>query len=118
MVARLSSSFRVAQEYFEAAQMRLGVLQHSHGVLEAQCFFYSGVYLMTIFQPMRAWRSFVQAAAISQSFDFSWTPWERDPNIDDSLRNERASVESTYWASLKSELLVIQMKCSLLSLFC
>lgn len=105
----MSSSFQVAQEYFEAAQMRLGVLQHSHGVLEAQCFFYSGVYLMTIFQPMRAWRSFVQAAAISQSFDFSWTPWVRDPDIDDSLRNERASVESTYWASLKSELLVIRL---------
>ena len=104
MIARRSPSFLVGRDFFEASQMRIASLFHSHGIVEAQCFFYTGVYLMTVFQPMSAWRSFVQAAAISQAFDLSWAPWERDADIDNGTRNEHGSLKSTYWACLKSEL--------------
>ncbi|KAL4865304.1 hypothetical protein BDV12DRAFT_211099 [Aspergillus spectabilis] len=100
MTARRSPSFHLGQRYFEAAQMRLGVVLRTHGVLEAQCFFYSGVYLMAIFQPIRAWRCFVQTAAMAETMVFS-----------SKLSDDNASLESdlrcwgtTHWACLKSEL--------------
>lgn len=77
------------------------------GVLEAQCFFYSGVYLMTTQQPMDAWRHFVQAAAVSQGFDFlrrSERSFTTELMISDNLHRDRAFQESIYWTCFKSEL--------------
>jgi hypothetical protein len=97
-------SFSLARAFFEASQKRIGLLLRRSGVLEAQCFFYSGVYLMTIQQPMDAWRHFVQAAAISQGFDFPKKPYTIEMLISDEERRERAAQESIYWTCFKSEL--------------
>src|SRR2546423_4859298 len=61
-------SMAVAQSYFSAAQKRIGTVTGTGGVLEAQCFFYSGVYLMSQLQPVKAWRLFTQALACCQEF--------------------------------------------------
>lgn len=100
MTARRSPSFHLGQKYFEAAQMRLGVVLRTHGVLEVQCFFYSGVYLMAIFQPIKAWRCFVQTAAMAETMVFSTGLLDQDP----STRDDHRRLETTHWACLKSEL--------------
>lgn len=100
-------SFALARAFFDASQKRIGLLLRGSGVLEAQCFFYSGVYLMTIQQPMDAWRLFVQAAAISQGFDFlrrSDRSTAAEMLLDEDMQRERASQESIYWTCFKSEL--------------
>lgn len=105
IVARHSPKFVIARSYFDASQKRIGSLLMKHGVLEAQCFFYAGVYLMTLQQPMAAWRFFVQAAATSQAFDYPRRPLS---SIDDltspSVNHDRVAQESVYWTCLKSEL--------------
>lgn len=100
MIARRSPSFHLGQKYFEAAQMRLGVVLRMQGVLEAQCFFYSGVYLMAVFQPIRAWRCFIQTAAMSETMVFSTRLSDQSP----SRRRDLHCMETTHWACLKSEL--------------
>ncbi|KAJ9241433.1 transcriptional regulator family: Fungal Specific TF [Paecilomyces variotii] len=104
ILARTSPAFVLANSYFEAAEKRMGCLMHKGGVLEAQCFFYAGVYLMTLQQPMKAWRFFVQAAATSQGFDFPRKPLSPEAMTSPEARRERASQESMYWTCLKSEL--------------
>lgn len=59
-----------AQSFFQAAQKRLGVLLSSDDIIAAQCLFLSGVYMMCIFQPVKAWRYFVQALASCQQLPF------------------------------------------------
>jgi hypothetical protein len=100
MTARRSPSFHLGQKYFEAAQMRLGVVLRTHGLIEVQCFFYSGVYLMAIFQPIKAWRCFVQTAAMAETMVFS----TRLPDYNAGLNNDMPCLETTHWACLKSEL--------------
>lgn len=102
MTARRSPSFHLGQKYFEAAQMRLGVVLRTHGVLETQCFFYSGVYLMAIFQPIRAWRCFVQTAAMAETMAFSTKVSDKDANLKTDL--QLRCLNTTHWACLKSEL--------------
>ncbi|KAH1939930.1 hypothetical protein KXV48_000023 [Aspergillus fumigatus] len=98
MTARQSPTFHLGQRYFEAAQMRLGAVLRTHGVLEAQCFFYSGVYLMAIFQPLRAWRCFVQAAAMAETLLFSYGG--NSPHAAGArLKSETRCLETTHWAS-------------------
>lgn len=104
LLARNSPSFALARTLFEASQKRIGLLLRGGGVLEAQCFFYSGVYLMTIQQPMDAWRHFVQAAAISQGFDFPRKQFTPDIMASEEARRHQASQESMYWTCFKSEL--------------
>ncbi|KAJ1325302.1 RNA polymerase II-specific transcription factor-like protein [Microdochium nivale] len=88
-----------AQGYFQAAQKRLGVLMASETIIAPQCFFLSGVFLMCTFQPVRAWRMFVQAVVGCQQFDFLAEPSERQINggQDDSLQ------QAIYWSAWKSE---------------
>ncbi|OJJ44613.1 hypothetical protein ASPZODRAFT_698914 [Penicilliopsis zonata CBS 506.65] len=109
--ARNSPSFVIAKSYFTAAQKRIGSLLSHSGVLETQCFFYAGVYLMTLQQPMAAWKFFVQAAATSQGFGFP----RRTPQpelVSPAARRDRVSQESLYWTCLKSEL-EVRMELSL-----
>jgi len=104
IIARHSQTFALAMSYFRTAKQTLGLLLHADGVLEAQCFFYSGVYLMTLQRPMEAWRYFVQAAAISQGFDFPKKPTGPEAMASSEARSARTSQESMYWTCLKSEL--------------
>ncbi|KAL4758538.1 transcription factor domain-containing protein [Aspergillus foveolatus] len=100
MTSRRSPSFHLGRRYFEAAQMRLGVVFRTNGVLETQCFFYSGVYLMAVFQPIRAWRCFVQTAAMAETIVFS----SNGSDTTASLKRDLRCLETTHWACLKSEL--------------
>lgn len=96
-----------AQQYFIASQKRLGVCLGQRGILEAQCFFYCGVYLSTIMQPEAAWSMFLQALACCQGFRClaeagldvgSSSPPEHE------LYSTNIAEESTYWTCLKSEM--------------
>ncbi|KAH7139987.1 hypothetical protein B0J13DRAFT_558743 [Dactylonectria estremocensis] len=86
-----------AMALFTAAQKRLGPLLMSPGVVQAQCLFLSGVFLMSILRPFDAWRMFLQALATCQSFaSFDWAS--------DSKDNANATTkESVYWSCWKSE---------------
>ncbi|KAL1974323.1 hypothetical protein VTN31DRAFT_4527 [Thermomyces dupontii] len=112
LIARSSPSFALARAFFEAAQKRIGLLLRGGGVLEAQCFFYCGVYLMTIMRPMEAWRYFVQAAAITQGFDFPRKTMTPEMMADLNARKQWAQQESMYWTCFKSEL-EVRMELSL-----
>ncbi|KAL2784508.1 hypothetical protein BJX66DRAFT_329949 [Aspergillus keveii] len=108
MTARRSPSFHLGQRYFEAAQMRLGAVLRTHGIIETQCFFYSGVYLMAIFQPVRAWRCFVQTAAMAETMVFASRGVDRDRDrgrgSEAQSQSDARCLETTHWACLKSEL--------------
>jgi hypothetical protein len=68
------------------------------GVIEAQCFFLAGVYLMSTIRPIEAWKMFVQALACCQGF-------HDHRNTGDSQHEEvRQLQQSIYWTCFKSEL--------------
>lgn len=56
--------------FFQAAQKRIGMLLVTSDVTGPQCLFLLGVYMMTVFQPVYAWRFFSQALAACQQFSF------------------------------------------------
>ncbi|OBT39636.1 hypothetical protein VE00_09758 [Pseudogymnoascus sp. WSF 3629] len=95
---RQSPEFLQAESFFFAAQNRMGMLLCGSGIIEAQCFFLAGVYLMATLRPIEAWKMFVQALACCQAFS---------PQL--SIRNARTEEESRmeqsiYWTCFKSEL--------------
>ena len=96
--ARREPYFRQAESFFSAAQRRLGPLLCRSGVIEAQCFFLAGVYLMATLRPLEAWKMFVQALACCQSFYTGKSIPQADSEPDRRLR------ESIYWTCFKSEL--------------
>ncbi|KAI1609036.1 hypothetical protein EDD37DRAFT_136498 [Exophiala viscosa] len=95
---RSTPQFKQAESFFLAAQKRMGPLLCRTGVLEAQCFFLAGVYLMATLRPMEAWKMFVQALACCQAF---YTEKE-SPNTENE--GEQRLRESIYWTCFKSEL--------------
>jgi hypothetical protein len=94
---RRSKKFKQAESLFFAAQKRMGMLLCKGGVVEAQCFFLAGVYLMSTLRPMEAWRMFVQAVACCQSF-------QKPRHIDMNHEEEPQLEQSIYWSCFKSEL--------------
>lgn len=104
---RQSASFHEAEAYFLAAQKRMGMLLCRSGVIDAQCFFLAGVYLMTTLRPVEAWKMFVQALACCQGFLVpdegpATSPAESTANggTEDGSNPKRR----IYWACYKSEL--------------
>lgn len=95
-----------AQYYFVAAQKRLTACLGKRGILEAQCFFYSGVYLATIMQPAAAWSMFLQAKASCQSFGWftEVLSREEDPGSASKRNKTWVAEECTYWTCWKSEM--------------
>ncbi|KAH6662239.1 hypothetical protein B0J14DRAFT_662819 [Halenospora varia] len=85
--------YKEANAFFFAAQKRMGILLCNSGVIEAQCFFLAGVFLMATFRPIEAWRMFVQALACCRGF-----------NTHDCSEAEHRLQESIYWTCFKSEL--------------
>lgn len=76
----------------------MGLLLCGSGVIEAQCFFLAGVYLMATLRPIEAWKMFVQALACCQGFS-------PQPSIPDGRTEEESRMEqSIYWTCFKSEL--------------
>jgi hypothetical protein len=95
---RQSTNFGQADSFFLAAQKRMGMLLCRSGVIEAQCFFLAGVYLMATLRPIEAWKMFVQALACCQGF-------HSHLRVYDSGQEEgRQLEESIYWTCFKSEL--------------
>ena len=78
----------------------MGILLSRTGIMEAQCFFLAGVYLMSILRPIEAWRMFVQAMACCQGFHTSMTAHGTQIEDEQKLQN------SIYWTCFKSELYV------------
>ncbi|KUJ22197.1 uncharacterized protein LY89DRAFT_704840 [Mollisia scopiformis] len=74
----------VSHVLFTTALKRIGSTLGSAGIVQAQCLFLAGVFLMS-------WRMFLQALAVSQSF------------MSCDSRRSNAAEESIYWSSWKSE---------------
>lgn len=75
----------------------MGMLLCGSGVVEAQCFFLAGVYLMATIRPIEAWKMFVQALACCQGFYSHRKPYGLP-------EDERQLQQSVYWSVFKSEL--------------
>ncbi|CAI7633554.1 unnamed protein product [Penicillium manginii] len=93
---RQSKEFLQGEAYFLAAQKRMGILLCSGGVIEVQCFFLAGVYLMTTLRSVEAWRMFVQALACCEGFSILRT--------NDCHEDAWETKQRIYWTCLKSEL--------------
>ncbi|KAJ5816220.1 hypothetical protein N7447_008453 [Penicillium robsamsonii] len=93
---RQSKEFLQGEAYFLAAQKRMGMLLCRSGVIEAQCFFLAGVYLMTKLRSVEASRMFVQALACCEGFSILRT--------NDRHEDAWETKQRVYWTCLKSEL--------------
>lgn len=82
-----------ASALFSAAEKRMGPLLTSVGVLQAQCFFFAGVYLMSALRPADAWRMFLQALAICRTLQKTINYQEIDT----------VTAACVYWSAWKSE---------------
>lgn len=104
-----TAAYASAQSFFQAAQRRIGVLVASDDIIAPQCLFLSGVYMMCTFQPVKAWRYFVQALACCQQLSFlnPGTPLHPCGNMESAPQLGSYSSETlqqaVYWSSWKSE---------------
>ena len=94
-----STPYLEAQALFQAAQKRIGTLMASSDIISAQCFFLSGVFLMSTFRPFEAWRYFSQALATCQTLPFLQRASVSEP--DQQLGETQQ--EAVYWSAWKSE---------------
>ncbi|CZR65076.1 uncharacterized protein PAC_14976 [Phialocephala subalpina] len=85
---------------FTTSLKRLGPTLGSAGVVQAQCLFLAGVFLMSTLRPFDAWRMFLQSLAICQSFTYCDQP---DPLGDGRSRSTVEAEGSIYWSAWKSE---------------
>lgn len=105
-----SEDYQLAEAWFVASQKRIGtLLSHGGGILEAQCFFFSAVYLMHTFRPFSAWPLFLQAIACCQNFQ-CFSKSSSEVSFPQHAFSEDGpgwrSEESVYWTCFKSELYV------------
>ncbi|KAF5024666.1 hypothetical protein F66182_3288 [Fusarium sp. NRRL 66182] len=94
-----------AQALFHAAQKRIGNLMARADIIGAQCFFLSGVFLMTTFRPFEAWRYFSQALATCQALPFLQRAHSTTITGVEIAKPEADETqhEAVYWSSWKSE---------------
>jgi hypothetical protein len=108
-----SEDYQLAEAWFAASQKRIGtLLSCCGGILEAQCFFFSAVYLMHTFRPFSAWPLFLQAIACCQMFQCFSESDEEFPFTTRASLNDGTgwrSEESMYWTCFKSELYVTHL---------
>ena len=99
---------QLAEDWFAASQKRFEpLLSHGVGSLEAQCFFFSAVYIMHTFRPFSALPLFLQALACCQTFKCLSDSSAKVSSIshDSSMDGQVwRSEESMYWTCFKSEL--------------
>lgn len=93
-----SQRYSAATSYFYAAQKRIGPLMSGGGLLAAQCLFFSGVFMATVFDKSAAWRYFSQALACCQEFSSGCLPSSHTDVM--QLSPEEQAV---YWSAWKSE---------------
>lgn len=87
-----------AKSLYQSAQKRISCLPHASYELQAKCYFYSGVFLMSSLQPFEAWRMFLQGLAACQSFSTLLS----EENASHTSHDKHAE-ESLYWSCWKSE---------------
>jgi hypothetical protein len=78
---------------FTASLKRLGPTLGSAGVVQAQCLFLAGVFLMSTLRPFDAWRMFLQSLAICQSFTYCDQP----DRPDDDRSSSTVEAEGTIY---------------------
>ncbi|KAI6777350.1 hypothetical protein HG530_001295 [Fusarium avenaceum] len=101
-----SASYLEAQDLFQAAQKRIGILMTRSDIISAQCFFLSGVFLMSTFRPFEAWRYFSQALATCQTLPFLQRAHSLSAsNASDLPMPELGETqqEAVYWSAWKSQ---------------
>jgi hypothetical protein len=102
-----TSAYASAETLFHAAQRRIGIPLCSEDIISTQCLFLSGMYMMCILQPTKAWRFFVQALASCQQLPFlnSSSPPLSSTICDGSPASHSLETiqQATYWSSWKSE---------------
>ncbi|KIL88615.1 hypothetical protein FAVG1_07862 [Fusarium avenaceum] len=101
-----SASYLEAQALFQAAQKRIGILMTRSDIISAQCFFLSGVFLMSTFRPFEAWRYFSQALATCQTLPFLQRAHSLSAsNASDLPMPELGETqqEAVYWSAWKSQ---------------
>lgn len=102
-----TSAYASAETLFHAAQRRIGIAFCSEDIISTQCLFLSGMYMMCILQPTKAWRFFVQALASCQQLPFlnSLSPPPSSTICDGSPASHSLETlqQATYWSSWKSE---------------
>jgi hypothetical protein len=98
-----------SQVFFQASQRRIGTLLPTSDIVGAQCLFLSGVYCMTVLQPIFAWRYFSQALAACQHFPFL-TRAQQQTRADAGFSAEEMQMgsrdtheQAVYWSAWKSE---------------
>jgi hypothetical protein len=101
IVAPGSQRYSAAMSYFHAAQQRIGPLMSSGGLLVAQCLFFSGVFMATIFEKSAAWRYFNQALACCQEFSPCCPSSSPSPHHDATQLSPEE--QAVYWSAWKSE---------------
>ncbi|KAL6851590.1 hypothetical protein J3F83DRAFT_639895 [Trichoderma novae-zelandiae] len=87
---------------FGIAAKRLGATMAEGGIVPAQCFFYAGVYLSFEFQPVSAWRHFLQALAYCQEFDVA-IQGAREPQAPTTALQRPSAKLNLYWSCWKAE---------------
>lgn len=90
--------FSTATSYYRAAQQRIGPLMMRGGLQAAQCLFFSGVFMATVFDRWAAWRYFSQSLACCQQFISSAKQGILSTG---DLTSDKQAV---YWSAWKSEL--------------
>ncbi|KAH6681338.1 hypothetical protein B0J14DRAFT_613334 [Halenospora varia] len=90
----------IPNSFFMAAMKRLGPALGTAGVVQAQCLFLAGMFLMSTLRPFDAWRMFLQALAICQGFSCYN---ELDPESDSGSKSSNEAEGSIYWSAWKSE---------------
>lgn len=103
---RQSEEFLQAEGYFLTARKRMGMLLGGNDIIDAQCFFLAGVYLMVTLRPFPAWSMFVQALVCCEGFHSSL----QVPPDDLYQHEEHTLRQSIYWTCFKSELYVFLIK--------
>jgi hypothetical protein len=92
-----SSLFQNAEQFFFAAQRRMGPLLTDSSVIAAQCYFLAGFYLATTVRPLEAWKLFIQCLACCQAH-------HSDTASDFESHDRSQSQQRIYWANFKAEL--------------
>lgn len=103
-----SPAYSDSRVFFQAAQKRIGTLLSTADIIGAQCLFLSGVYMMTVFQPVYAWRFFSQALAACQHFPFLTRAQNMSSASDFSaesmdMGHRDTHEQAVYWSTWKSE---------------
>jgi hypothetical protein len=97
-----TSAYNNAVCLFQEAEKRLGMVFSIDDIIAPQCLFLSGVFMMCLIQPAKAWRYFVQTLAHCQQPNKLGMA-DTGTNVADQPQALGAFQQSIYWSAWKSE---------------